>query len=1274
MKKLISVMVVIAAVFLGAVSMLACGDKNGGDKPGPATYTVKYDGSGGANAPDQSIVNAGTEITVADGITKIGYAFSGWTNGGHTYNAGDKYKVTTDTTFAAAWTPYTYTVKFDGNGGNGEMSDIACTYDESWALPDNAYMLGAAEFKGWSITKDGQVAYADKQTVSNLTAENNAEVTLYAVWKIPAPIGFSQAEYSYDKAAGHDLELPVTLNGCNVVSVEIDDETVNPDMWRYDADRGTVDVSEEFVIYLPLGEYEIKLITDSDSDTVAKCKLTVENTVKSGFDTQTEKTYAYGLSEGVAFEVTGNVTIKALYSEGIAVPSDMYSFASGTLTVNGEWIKKYIGKAEFTVLLSNNDVYNFTVNNNTVFYTDYDVTTVHSEVNSNLGLNPLYQYYDNVKITDAPIGSGMDGKVLEITPNTTEVTYNCNGYFTLATDEVDITWRKGGFKTGKYYAVSFDYYTVGTSVGEFQYKISEFYGGHAVPYCKNLLLGEDNDNTLHHFCDAIPYSEISGTGLFLWANFVGGGGKVYVDNFSVVELDGVVSVTTRDYTYQSGADYEITVNDAGLSYELYLGEEKLDFTKDADGAVVFSAETMNKFEIGNNAVRVVTALYESSFNIRVIDTRMAELTETTANFGYYGSGNVRFAGSFEQTSVISLKQKAKSDNGGLPDWELWHSDTSVDYKDYASVTSGLNGTGYLEIDREFLKKFYGETQFDVTFSNGNVQTVTVKSDAVLVANFDESNVVGYCDYEYGKPEDKGEYHLNYGEVINSGFRGGAGEVKERAPGNNAFYVTATAGCAARNLFTVKPHDHPWTLYRANIPAENMMRVTFTYQSTVDGVYFSVMMPATENAEQNFFGTGGTLADVSGWKEMQYPLICDGQVHTFDSGWFTGSSDLRISKIMLPSFTAEDGKFIMVDDYALTQMVPAVLPKYTLGSAEEYVFDLDRKVTSCTLDGEEYAVISADKTTLDKTKLEALEKGVYRFMLTTDIGVYPVEITVKRDGNVEVTETVYDYTYGSSDIEVEGTFEGVTVTSAIKKSSFRMGTYECDTSSPELDISYFDIRGDKLYIKRELLDLLYLTTELTVEFSNGEETTLTVNSNVRFFTDLDETNVMHPLDCGNGYMTQDSAQMSVIEDNGGHVIKYDPTKAVLGHSTTNYQANRIFIINTGWSDNSYYIKTYTDYGGAAVMPTGKDFIISFDYKIVNAEGKTCDYYFASGNGTSDLGEEKLSGAAGEYHTFTTKITDGNVKSGMLGIGCYTAKGVEGCYLLVDNFRVIMIDKE
>ena len=77
----------------------------------------------------------------------------------------------------------TYTVRYDGNGSNnGTTAGQTFSYDTEAALSPNGYARDGYQFAGWSTSKTGAVAYADMQTVKNLTTTNGATVTLYAQW------------------------------------------------------------------------------------------------------------------------------------------------------------------------------------------------------------------------------------------------------------------------------------------------------------------------------------------------------------------------------------------------------------------------------------------------------------------------------------------------------------------------------------------------------------------------------------------------------------------------------------------------------------------------------------------------------------------------------------------------------------------------------------------------------------------------------------------------------------------------------------------------------------------------------------------------------------------------------------------------------------------------------------------------------------------------------------------------------------------------------------
>ena len=97
---------------------------------------------------------------------------------------------TATATYTAQWAKDTYTVQFNANGGEGAMADQTFTYDVEQALTQNGFNNASAKFMGWATTQEDadalKVTYADNATVSNLSPENNATVTLYAVWESEA--------------------------------------------------------------------------------------------------------------------------------------------------------------------------------------------------------------------------------------------------------------------------------------------------------------------------------------------------------------------------------------------------------------------------------------------------------------------------------------------------------------------------------------------------------------------------------------------------------------------------------------------------------------------------------------------------------------------------------------------------------------------------------------------------------------------------------------------------------------------------------------------------------------------------------------------------------------------------------------------------------------------------------------------------------------------------------------------------------------------------------
>ncbi len=63
--------------------------------------------------------------------------------------------------FSAVWENNRFTIKYDPNGGKGEMADTECIYDTANQTADNAFVKQGYDFIGWSVYRqsDGKTRY-----------------------------------------------------------------------------------------------------------------------------------------------------------------------------------------------------------------------------------------------------------------------------------------------------------------------------------------------------------------------------------------------------------------------------------------------------------------------------------------------------------------------------------------------------------------------------------------------------------------------------------------------------------------------------------------------------------------------------------------------------------------------------------------------------------------------------------------------------------------------------------------------------------------------------------------------------------------------------------------------------------------------------------------------------------------------------------------------------------------------------------------------------------
>ena len=150
-------------------------------KDGASTLATHY-------VPKDSIVPSGNRL--AD-PTKTGYTFSNWC--AKSDLSADfiwSNAITKDTILYAKWTTNSYTVHFNKNSedATGTTADESYDYDESKALTSCGFSLEGHTFAGWATTTDGDVAYSDGESVSNLSSTDGATVELFAKW---TPINYS---------------------------------------------------------------------------------------------------------------------------------------------------------------------------------------------------------------------------------------------------------------------------------------------------------------------------------------------------------------------------------------------------------------------------------------------------------------------------------------------------------------------------------------------------------------------------------------------------------------------------------------------------------------------------------------------------------------------------------------------------------------------------------------------------------------------------------------------------------------------------------------------------------------------------------------------------------------------------------------------------------------------------------------------------------------------------------------------------------------------------
>jgi uncharacterized repeat protein (TIGR02543 family) len=158
-------------------------------------YTISYDWNGGSgNATSSSSFTVGTSavtLPLVTGHTKDGFDFGGWSTTNNGSSVGASYTPAQSLTLYAVWTPGTYTVTYDGNGGNAASASAIIANGSPITLV-NATRTSYV-FDGWYSAASGGSLIG----ISGAAFTPTLSRTLYARWTQLSLSGIDAEDLTY---------------------------------------------------------------------------------------------------------------------------------------------------------------------------------------------------------------------------------------------------------------------------------------------------------------------------------------------------------------------------------------------------------------------------------------------------------------------------------------------------------------------------------------------------------------------------------------------------------------------------------------------------------------------------------------------------------------------------------------------------------------------------------------------------------------------------------------------------------------------------------------------------------------------------------------------------------------------------------------------------------------------------------------------------------------------------------------------------------------------
>ncbi len=149
----------------------------------PNNNTLHFESNGGSGKmSDITIATDAKDTLSANAFTKTGYDFVGWAeteNGSKVYSDGDSYTMGTENaTLYALWTPKTYKITYNLNGGQLAVQNKATYNIETSTFTLNNPTKRGYEFKGWS----GSNLTGNENQAVSIETGTYGELTFTANW------------------------------------------------------------------------------------------------------------------------------------------------------------------------------------------------------------------------------------------------------------------------------------------------------------------------------------------------------------------------------------------------------------------------------------------------------------------------------------------------------------------------------------------------------------------------------------------------------------------------------------------------------------------------------------------------------------------------------------------------------------------------------------------------------------------------------------------------------------------------------------------------------------------------------------------------------------------------------------------------------------------------------------------------------------------------------------------------------------------------------------